>query len=48
MCAMTEKSGACGTSDFDGNTFLKGGDENELLFISGFEIVKFTTENKFI
>ena len=51
LCRMTEKSGACQSSDFDGNTILVGSDDigyNEYVFVSGFEIIKFTTQDKII
>ena len=51
LCRMTEKSGARHSSDFDGNTILVGSDDigyNEYVFVSGFEIIKLTTEDKLI
>ena len=45
---MTEESGACDGSDFDGNTILVGDNGNETIFISGFEIIKFSAEEKII
>ena len=41
-------SGACDSSDFDGNTVLLGSDDNEYIFFSGFEIIKFSTEDEII
>ena len=29
ICKMTERSGACASSDFDGHTILVGSDDNE-------------------
>ena len=43
---MTERSKACDISDFDGKTSLVGSDDNEYIFISGFESIKFTTDDK--
>ena len=51
LCRMTEKSGTCQNSDFDGNTILVGSDDigyYEYVFVSGFEIIKFTTQDKII
>ena len=48
VCEMTEFSGANGGSDFDGNTILLECRDNEYLYISGFEISKLKTEDKFI
>ena len=36
------------TSDFDGHTILQGSDENDFIFISGFQIIKLSTEYKII
>ena len=36
-CGMTEMSGPCDSSDFDGITILLGSDVNESILISGFE-----------
>ena len=35
-------------SDYDGNTILVGGDDNDYIFISGHEIIKMSTEDKII
>ena len=46
---MTEKSGVCTSSDFDGVSFLVGNDHigyNKYVFILGFEIIKITTDDK--
>ena len=48
MCRMTEMSGACDNSDFDGKTNLVGSDVNGYIFVSGFEIINFRTEDKMI
>ena len=48
MCRMTEMSGACGCSDFDDDTIFVGSDDNEYIFISGFEIAKLSTEDEII
>ena len=51
ICRKTEKSGACDGSDFDGNNILVGSDDigyNKYVFISGFEIIKFSAEDKII
>ena len=40
------KSPECDISDYDGNTIVVGGDDNAYLFISGFQINKFSTEHK--
>ena len=56
---MTDKSRACDSSVFDGNTILVGGDHNENMpaelsvcyadiIISGFEFINFSTQDKFI
>ena len=45
---MTEMSGACDSSDFHGDTILVGSDDNEFIFISGFEFINFSTEDKII
>ena len=42
---MTNMSGACDISDFDGNTNLLGSDY-ENVFISGFDVIKLSTEDK--
>ena len=44
-------SAACDSFDFDGNTILVGSDDNgynNYVFISGFEIIKLSTEDKFL
>ena len=41
----TEFSGADDSSDFDGNTILLEGGDNEHVYISGFEISKFKTDD---
>ena len=47
VCAMTEFSGAAdNSSDFDGNTLLLQCENNEYVYISGLEIVKFKTDDK--
>ena len=51
MRTMTEVSRACDSSDFDSNTTLVGSDDigcNEYVFFSGFELIKFTPEEKVI
>ena len=48
MCRITEMSGACDNSDFDGKTKLVGSDVKGFIFISGFEIINFKTEDKMI
>ena len=45
---MTELSGDCDSSDFDGNTFLVGSDDNEFIFIAVFQIMKLNTEDEII
>ena len=45
---MIEVSADRDITDFDGNTLLLGGDNNEYVFISEFEIIKFSTEFKSI
>ena len=35
-------------SDYDSNTILFGGDDNEYKFFSGFEIIKLSAEDKII
>ena len=48
VCEMTEFSGAGDSSDFDGNTSLLECGDNEYVYISGFEISKFKTDDKII
>ena len=45
---MTEMAGACDSSDFDGNTTLVGSDDYKYIIISGFEIIKFSKEDKIL
>ena len=45
ICKMTKMSGGCDSSNFDGNTISVGGDDMDYMFISGFEIIKFSTED---
>ena len=45
---MTEFSGADDSSDCDGNTTLLECVDNESVYISGYEIFKFKTDDKFI
>ena len=46
---MTEFSGAAeNSSDFEGNTFLLQCENDEYVYISGLEIFKFKTDDKFI
>ena len=51
MCRMTENSGACDSFDFDGISNLVGSDDivnNEDVVNSGFEIIKFSRDDKII
>ena len=48
ICQMTEFSEANDSSDFDGNTILLKCQDNECVFFSGCEIIKFITEDKII
>ena len=49
VCKMTEFSGAAdNSSDFDVNTLLLQGENNENLYFSGLEIFKFKTGDKII
>ena len=48
VCPMTEFSGANDSSGFDGNTLLLEFENNDYVFISGLEIIKFKTEDKII
>ena len=48
VCPMTEFSGANDSSGFDGNTLLLEFANNEYVYISGLEIIKFKTEDKII
>ena len=48
VCGMTEFSGADDRSDFDGNTILLECEDNEYVYISGFEIFKFKSDYKII
>ena len=48
VCSMTEFSGANDRSIFDGNTLLLEFENNEYVYISGLEIIKFKTEDKII
>ena len=49
ICAMTEFSGAEDkSSGFDGNTLLLEFENNEYVYISGLEIIKFKTDDKII
>ena len=48
VCPMTEFSGARDKIDFDGNTILLECENNEYVYISGLEIVKFKTDDKVI
>ena len=45
---MTQFSGAHDSSDFDGNTLLIQVEDNEYVYISGLQIFKFKTDDKFI
>ena len=48
---MIQESGALTSGDCDGNSLLldaKNSECNEYIFISGYEIVRFTTEEKII
>ena len=45
---MTEFSGARDKNDFDGNTLLLECEDNEYVYISGLEIIKFKTDDKII
>ena len=48
-CPMTELSGATDNSSrFDGNTLLLECEDNEYVYISGFEITKFKIDDKII
>ena len=47
-CEMTEISGANDSSDFDGNTILLERVDNEYVYFSGCEIIKFKTVDKII
>ena len=46
VSAMNEKSRACDSSDFIGNTTLVGSDDNEYIFVSGFEVIRFNKEDR--
>ena len=46
ICLMTEVSGAGDKIDFDGNTLLIECENDEYVYISGLEIIKFKTEDK--
>ena len=49
ICRNIEISGACDSSDFDGDTFLVGSDDivfNEYAYFAGFEIINFSIEEK--
>ena len=50
LCDMTKMSGARDSSDYDRNTILlECGETNiEFIFISGFKIINFTTEDQII
>ena len=48
VCPMTELSGAANHSGFDGNTLLIECENNEYVYISGLEFVKFETDDKII
>ena len=48
VCAMTEMFGAGDETDFDGNTLLLEFKDNEYVYISGIEILKFKTDDKTI
>ena len=45
---MSQFSGANESSDFDGNTLLLESENNEDVYISGLEIFKFKTDDKYI
>ena len=47
-CLMTEFSGANNSHDYDGNTLLLEFEDNQYVYISGFEIFKFKTDDKII
>ena len=48
ICPMTEFSGARDKNDYDGNTLLLECEDNEYIYISGLEIIKFKTDDKII
>ena len=48
ICPMTEFSGANNSHDYDGNTLLLEFQDNEYVYISGFEIFKFKIDDKII
>ena len=49
VCEMTEFSGASdNSSDFDGNTPLLQGENNECVYIFGSELFQFNTDDKII
>ena len=49
VCSMTEFSGAAdNSSDFVGNTLLLEFENNEYIYISGLEIIKYKTDDKII
>ena len=48
VCEMTNISGACDISDFDGNTFLLECDDSENVSICGLKIFKFKTHDKIV
>jgi len=48
ICAMTEFSGALDNSDFDGNTILLEFEDSKYVYISGYEIFEFRTNDKIL
>ena len=48
VCETTEFSGAVDSSDFNGKTILLECGDNECVYISGYEISKFKTDDKII
>ena len=48
VCEMTEFSGAENKEKFDGNTLLLECEDIEYFYISGLEIFKFKTDDKFV
>ena len=48
ICPMTNFSGSNGSSGFDGNTLLLEFENNEYVYVSGLEIIKFKTKDKII
>ena len=48
VCELTQFSEAIDSFDFDGNTLLIEVEDNEYVYISGLEILKFKTDDKII